>query len=55
MDSTGVKRSEYIKESAVSQVTYTTDLLGVDTDNAGNPSSSTTSALDDLLGVGSGS
>ena len=46
----GVKRSDYIKEAAVPQNTYISDLLGVDIDqNQG----SQTSALDDLLGTGS--
>jgi hypothetical protein len=30
VDSMGVKRSEYIKESSVQQVAYSADLLGVD-------------------------
>ena len=50
----GVKRSEYIKESGstVPQNTYISDLLGVDID--GNQGSQT-SAIDDLLGLGTSS
>lgn len=32
VDSTGVKRSDYIKEAQVPQATYTTDLLSLDDD-----------------------
>lgn len=62
IDSTGVKRSDYLKEQPNQAYSYTTDLLGVDdgTSNTGaiddllglEPSKSITNALDDLLGGG---
>ena len=48
VDSMGVKRSEYIKESVVQQNAYITDLIGLDD----RYPSGATSAIDDLLGSG---
>lgn len=54
VDSAGVKKSEYIKESVVSSTAYTADLLDLDLGSGapsnGSKPTTTTSALEDLLG-----
>ncbi|TNV84540.1 hypothetical protein FGO68_gene17379 [Halteria grandinella] len=51
VDSTGVKKSEYIKESQVAQATYMVDLLSLDDQPPMKQGGAGTNAIDDLLGI----